>query len=122
MIHLLPEYVADAPEDERHLVLCGKLMDGKVLAAARLVWFFHAAHQDVCPECLDVASKEPEGIIPPTQIFYRMRERSGKSLCLHEHKTSKSARTCKTAKGRGALAVSVRAVPGKNSRMTEFVK
>ena len=117
MIHLLPEYVEDAPEDERHLVLCGKPMAGKVLAAARLAWFFHAAHQDVCPECLDVVSKEPEGIIPPTQIFYRMRERSGKSLCRHEHETSKSARTCWDTKERGMLSVCI-----KNPRRWEFVQ
>ena len=93
MIHLLPEYINDAPEDERNLTLCGVPMSGRV-ASARFAWLFHAARQDVCPECLDVVSKESEGIIPPSEVFYRMREKSGKSLCQHEHKTPKGARGC----------------------------
>ena len=102
-------------------------MNGKVLAAARLAWFFHAARQAVCPECLDVVSKEREGIIPPSGVFYRMREKSGKSLCFHEHKTAKSARTCQEALmrfGYGALAVTVPHidVPWKESTRTEFVR
>ena len=99
-----------------HLTYCGYVVKPEMkVADVKDAWLHQSATQDVCEQCFQCAGNQP---ISPSLLSYRLRTNYGKSLCYHEHTSTKAARGCeeipKSKRKRAVLTIGFHGLkPGK---------
>ena len=116
LIEVIPYSASHLPHTREPITMCGMVWKcGLRVEDVKDAWLHQLATREVCERCFASVGNQP---ISPTHLSYRLRTNYGKSLCYHEHTSTKAARGCeeipKSKRKRGVLTIGFHGLkPGK---------